>query len=210
MSRDPRIDAYIAAAQPFARPILEHLRSAIHAACPGAGETVKWGRPSFEHKGRLFASLAAFKAHASLVLWRMDQAGEDTGGNNAGMGQFGQLTSIADLPAPAELDRLIRAATEVIDNGPAKKVRAAPRPPLPVPAELAEALAGSPSAQAVFDAFPPSHRNEYCEWIGEAKRPETRAKRVAQAITWISEGKGRNWQYQRDDRSIGGTRWLVS
>ena len=196
LERDARIDTYIAAAQPFARPILDHLRQAIHAACPNVEETIKWSRPSFAHKGRLFASLAAFKGHASLVLWRMDQAGEDTGGNNAGMGQFGKLKSVTDLPASAELDRLIRAATEVIDKGPAKKVRATPRPPLAVPAELAEALALSPKAHEVFNAFPPSHRNEYCEWIGEAKRHETRAKRVAQAIEWIAEGKGRNWQYQ--------------
>jgi len=196
-SVDPRIDAFIAGAQPFARPILSHLRELIHAACPDAVETIKWGRPAFDHKGRIFAIFGAFKAHASLGLWRMGEAGEATGKEGEGMGQFGKLTSLADLPDDAELTRIIRAAVEVIDRGPAPKPKKAPRPELPVPDELAAALADAPAAKAVFDGFPPSHRRDYCEWIGEAKRPETRAQRVAQAIQWLAEGKSRNWKYER-------------
>lgn len=40
-ARDPRIDAYIAKAQPFAQPILRHLRELVHTACPDAEETMK-------------------------------------------------------------------------------------------------------------------------------------------------------------------------
>jgi uncharacterized protein YdeI (YjbR/CyaY-like superfamily) len=47
-----------------------------------------------------------------------------------------------------------------------------------------------------IEAFAPSHRREYIEWIVEAKREETRAKRVAQAIEWLREGKSRNWKYE--------------
>jgi uncharacterized protein YdeI (YjbR/CyaY-like superfamily) len=193
VTRDPRIDDYIAKAEPFARPILEHLRGLIHAACPDAIETIKWSRPNFEHKGRVFASLGAFKAHASLTLWRV---GEMIGGEKEGMGQFGKLASLADLPDDGEVMRVIRAATTVIDRGPAPKVKA-PRAPLPVPDELAAALAEAPAARATFEGFSPSHRRDYCEWIGEAKRPETRAARVAQAIAWMAEGKPRHWKYQR-------------
>lgn len=194
---DPRIDAFIAKAPPFARPILSHLRGLIHQACPDAVETIKWSRPAFDHKGRIFAIFGAFKAHASLYLWRMDEAGESIAPDGEGMGQFGKLTSLADLPDDAELIRMIRAAVEVIERGPAPKPKKAPRPELPVPDELAAALAQAPAARAVFDAFPPGQRREYCEWIGEAKRPETRAERVAQAIEWLAEGKTRNWKYQR-------------
>ena len=66
-----------------------------------------------------------------------------------------------------------------------------------VPEELAAALALKKNLKAnkVFDAFPPSHRREYAEWVAEAKRPETRLKRAAQAVEWIAEGKQRNWKY---------------
>jgi uncharacterized protein YdeI (YjbR/CyaY-like superfamily) len=193
---DPRIDAFIAKAEPFARPILSHLRDMIHRACPGVTETIKWSRPAFENEGRVLAVLGAFKAHASLHLWRMGEAGERTGKEAEGSGQFGRLTSLADLPDEDELIRIIQA-TAIVRSEAKPKPKAPPRPDLPVPEELAVALDRAPSARAAWDAFSPSHRREYSEWIGEAKRPETRAARVAQAIEWLAEGKSRNWKYQR-------------
>ena len=197
MTRDPRVDAYIAGAQPFARPILTHLRAVIHTACPGAVETIKWSRPFFEHKGRMFAALGSFKAHASLILWRMGESGGITSRDREGMGQFGKITSLADLPADAEVIAAVRDAMAAIDTGKPARAKKAPRPELPVPDELAAALAEAPGAKAVFDGFSPSQRRDYNEWIGEAKRPETRAARVAQAVEWLFEGKTRNWKYQR-------------
>jgi uncharacterized protein YdeI (YjbR/CyaY-like superfamily) len=192
--RDPRIDAFIANAQPFAQPILSHLREVIHRACPSVVEAIKWGRPAFENDGRILAVFGAFKAHASLTLWKM---GEATGREEEGMGQFGRLTSLDDLPGDAELIRIIRATASARAEPAAPKPRKAPRSELPVPDELAAALAGAPAAKAVFEGFSPSNRRDYCEWIGEAKRPETRASRVAQAVEWLAEGKTRNWKYER-------------
>jgi len=189
---DPRIDAFIAKAQPFAQPILSHLRDLIHRACPGAEEAIKWGMPAFLHEGRIVAVLGAFKAHAALTLWRMGKA---IGHDEAGMGQFGKLTSLADLPDDDTLVRLIQAtatARETATPQPKKP----PRPELPVPEELTAAFSANAQAKAVWDGFAPSHRREYSEWIGEAKRPKTRAARVAQSLEWIAEGKQRNWKYQ--------------
>lgn len=192
-ARDPRIDAFIAKAQPFAQPILMHLRDVLHRACTGLEESIKWGRPAFLNDGRILAVFGAFKAHASLTLWKM---GEPTGKEEEGMGQFGKLTSLADLPDDDELIRIIQAtASARAEARPQPKK--APRPDLPVPEELAAALAASPKAQAVWDGFAPSHRREYSEWVGEAKRAETRAARVAQSVEWVAEGKQRNWKYQK-------------
>jgi len=191
--RDPRIEAFIAKAQPFAQPILSHLRDLIHRACPDVEEAIKWGRPAFVNDGRILAVFGAFKAHASLTLWKM---GEAAGREEEGMGQFGRLTSLADLPPDGELIALVQATANARETAPPKP-KAPPRPELPVPGELAAALATSPEAKAAWDGFAPSHRREYSEWIGEAKRAETRAQRVAQAIEWIAEGKSRNWKYQR-------------
>jgi uncharacterized protein YdeI (YjbR/CyaY-like superfamily) len=66
-----------------------------------------------------------------------------------------------------------------------------------MPADLRAALAGSAKALVTFRGFPPSHRREYIEWITQAKRAETRAKRIGQAVEWIGEGKGRNWKYEK-------------
>ena len=189
---DPRIDAFIAKAQPFAQPILSHLRDVIHRALPEVEEAIKWGRPSFVHEGRILAVFGAFKAHASLTLWKM---GEATGREEDGMGQFGRLTSLADLPDDAELIRLIRETASMRGSG-SPKPKKPPRPELPVPQELATALAAAPKAQTIWDGFAPSHRREYSEWVSEAKRAETRAARVAQSLEWIAEGKQRNWKYQ--------------
>jgi len=196
LSRDPRIDAYIAKAQPFARPILEHIRERVHAAAPGAVETTKWSAPAFTIDNKILLIMAAFKAHAALNFWR----GQELRGNQAnaeGMGQFGKLTSLADLPADSELDRLIGEAAALAKAAPApRQVKHTPKPPPEIHPDFAAALAAAPTARAVLDGFPPSARKDYVEWIAEAKQAATRAKRIATAIEWLSEGKRRHWKYQ--------------
>ena len=197
MSKDQRIDAYIARQADFARPILEHLREAVHSACPDCEETLKWSSPTFLYKGQILASMAAFKAHATFGFWKGSLVVGDTGEQKSAMGQFGRLTSIEDLPSPEILEQLNRKAMALADAGvkterPAKH----PKPVLETPPDLKAALDSNSAARATFESFPPSCRREYLEWITEAKREETRAKRLAQAIEWMAEGKRRNWKYE--------------
>lgn len=191
---DPRIDAYIASKGEFARPILAWLRARVHAACPDVEETIKWSHPFFTRGGRPLANMAAFKAHAGFGFW---DRSEETGKEGEAMGQLGRITSLDDLPSAAEVEALVKAAVARMDAGvkPSRAVKT-PKAELPVPPELVEALADDAAASATFDAFPPSCRREYCEWIAEAKRPETRAKRVVDAVSWMREGKRRNWKYE--------------
>jgi uncharacterized protein YdeI (YjbR/CyaY-like superfamily) len=198
MSTDPRIDAYIARQADFARPILEHLRSAVHAACPEAEETLKWSMPHFLYKGQMLVGMAAFKAHATFGFWRAKEVLGETGAERDAMGQFGRLASVADLPGDDILHALIRKGMALTDAGarPARPAKAS-KPDLETPPELESALGGNPAAKATFDSFPPSCRREYVEWVVEAKRPETRDKRIAQAIEWMAEGKKRNWKYEK-------------
>ena len=195
--RDKRVDAYIARAAPFAQPILEHVRAVVHEACPGVGETIKWGMPTFTYGDRILCGMAAFKAHASFGFWKHALVvGE--GVEQAGMGSFGKLASVRDLPPKKQLVAYVKKAAalnaEGVKAGPARKA-AAPKPaPEPTP-EFAAALRRNKAAAATFEAFPPSHRREYVEWIAEAKRKETRDRRIAQAVEWLAEGKQRNWKY---------------
>lgn len=197
MSRDPRIDAYIARQADFARPILEHLRRIVHAAVPEAEETIKWSMPHFTVGGRILAGMAAFKAHATFGLWNAVDALGEAGAKREAMGQFGRLVSIADLPDEEALKAVVRRAADAAAQGPKPRPKKPPKPDLPVPDDLRAAIDANPEAAATFDAFPPGGRREYCEWIVEAKRPETRASRIAQAVEWLAEGKKRNWKYEK-------------
>ena len=196
MSRDPRVDAYIAKSQPFARPILEAVRARVHKALPGADETLKWSMPAYTLEGKIVLITAAFKTHAALNFWR----GQELRGNAAdadAMGQFGKLTSIEDLPPDKELDALILKAAELAKAAPApRQVKHAPKPAPELHPEFAAALDAAPKAKAALDGFPPSAQRDYFEWISEAKQPATRAKRIATAVEWLSEGKRRHWKYQ--------------
>ena len=196
MSRDPRIDAYIARKASFARPILEHIRARVHAVMPEAEETLKWSAPAFTVDGKILLMMAAFKEHAALNFWR----GQELRGAAAeadAMGQFGKLTSLTDLPSDTQLDALIRSAAELTATAPApRKPKHAPKPPPALHPEFATALAAAPQAKAALDSFPPSAQRDYLEWIAEAKQPATRAKRIETAVEWLNEGKRRHWKYQ--------------
>ncbi|MFQ6312339.1 YdeI/OmpD-associated family protein [Lysobacter capsici] len=215
---DPRIDAYIAQAAPFAQPILEHLRAVVHAACPQVEETIKWGMPSFVYGGKILCGMGAFKQHATFGFWQgASVVGASPERSREAMGQFGRLTKVGDLPGKRELSKLLKQAMVLIDargkktagkpaanktpagrtatsDVPASKTRA-PKPPVVIPDDLAAALKKNAKARATYAAFPVSQQREYVEWIESAKREQTRSSRVAQAVEWMAEGKIRNWKY---------------
>ena len=200
--RDPRIDAYIANAAGFAQPILGRLREIVHEACPEVEETLKWSAPSFLHAGGILCGMAAFKQHASFGFWKHALVvGEEVPRDvmpRDGMGSFGKLTSLKDLPPRKELVALIHKAMRLNEDGvKTTGVRKSSTPkPAPVPPDdFAAALKKNRPARATFEGFPPSQQREYVDWISEAKRDETRQKRLAQAIEWLAEGKPRNWKY---------------
>lgn len=197
MSRDPRIDAYIANAQPFAQPILEKVRERVHAVLPEVEEAMKWSMPAYLVGGKIVLITSAFKSHAALNFWRGQEIGD--GAPKAGaLGQFGRLTSVDDLPADKELDSLIVEGAALAKTAPApRKTKHEPKPAPPLHPEFAGALEKAPAAKATFDSFAPSCRREYLEWISDAKQDATRQKRIATAIEWLSEGKRRNWKYEK-------------
>jgi uncharacterized protein YdeI (YjbR/CyaY-like superfamily) len=193
---DPRVDAYIEKSKDFAKPILVRIREMVHAACPDVNETIKWSSPFFDYKGQMMCAMAAFKEHCSIIFWKASLIEGVPRNGDQSRGSFGRITSMKELPSKKEFTRYIKAAMALNDEGiTVKKPKSKPKPEAKVPKELAAALEKNRKAAAAFAAFPPGQRREYCEWIGEAKREETKAKRLAQAIEWIAEGKHRNWKY---------------
>jgi uncharacterized protein YdeI (YjbR/CyaY-like superfamily) len=199
---DPRVDAYIENAEEFAKPILRKLRKLVHEACPEAHETIKWSFAAFDYKGP-FCSMAAFKEHCAFGFWKASLMDDPNGilieerGN--GMGHLGRISSEEDLPPDDVIIGLIQQAKKLNDDG----VKLPPRErkvddtPLEIPEDFTTALALNILAQNQFDNFPPGKKKEYIEWITEAKADDTRKRRIETALEWISEGKGRNWKYQK-------------
>jgi len=200
------VDGYIAKAKPFAQPILTHLRELVHKGCPEVEETMKWSMPFFVYKGANLGNMAGFKAHCSFGFWGKEMSATL---REAGLpvenaaGSLGRLASLEDLPADKQMVAWIKQAAGLIATGASTspmagrtKMAKAAKPEVEMPLEFAAALKEDTKAAGVFAGFSPSCKREYVEWIAEAKRAETKEKRIVQAVAWIGEGKQRNWRYQ--------------
>lgn len=190
--RDPRIDRYIENAQPFARPILKHLRQLVHRACPDVEETLKWRMPFFQRNG-IICFMAAFKQHVTFGFWqgKLLFGKEDKGA----MGHFGRITSIKDLPGDKKLMGYVNKAADLNERGIRKTRTPRGKQKITVPTDLKVAMAKNAKARKTFEDFSYSHKKEYVDWITGAKRDETRKRRLKTAIDWLSRGKPQNWRY---------------
>ncbi|HUF03122.1 MAG TPA: YdeI/OmpD-associated family protein [Aridibacter sp.] len=194
------VDDYIAKSEDFAKPILERLRKIVHEACPDVEEKMRWSFPHFDHKGMMI-SMAAFKNHCSFGFSKqsiMDDPAGIFSAPDEGMGSLGKIESLKDLPSEKVLKQYIKKAVGLNDEGiKVPKKPAAKQKDVKVPDYFAAELKNHKKAQKVFDAFSPSHKREYVEWIAEAKQEKTRERRMTRAIEWLSEGKSRNWKYEK-------------
>ena len=204
MSHDPKVEAYLQDVEPFANAIFVHLRGLIHTTCPGAEEVIKWGNPHFEHHGENLVIFAAYAKHCSISFWKDALMADPRLKANADLPAakrfMGKLTSLADLPPDDELVGWIKEAMSLNERGVKLPLRA-PNPakatPVETPMAFAAALTAAPAVLAIFESKSASFRKEYNLWIGEAKTDATRDKRIAEAMAWIAEGKGRFWKYAK-------------
>ena len=208
-SKSPKVDAYIKKSPEFSQPIMAKVRKLAHQANPDIIESIKWSCPCFEHEG-IVLGIGAFKKHVAIRFWRGKQIPDpnnlfgDDGCNNE-MGSI-KASDVSDLPADKVLVRYIKAACKQNEvqakqraaekKSGVKKTKKKPVRTVTVPDDFAAALQKKKKALATFDGFSYSHRKEYVEWITEAKREETRERRIKQAIEWLAEGKSRHWKYQ--------------
>jgi uncharacterized protein YdeI (YjbR/CyaY-like superfamily) len=199
--QDKRIDAYIVKAQPFAWPILEHLRALVHKACPEVEESIKWSFPHFNYKGEMMCSMASFKQHCAFGFWKASLMKDKTLVANAkgetAMGHLGRITSLKDLPSDATIIRYIKEAMQLNDAGIKVEKKKPGSEELEIPDYFIKELLKNKAAKKTFEAFSPSNKKEYVLWITEAKTEATRKSRMATAIEWMAEGKPRNWKYMK-------------
>lgn len=205
MKTDKRIDAYIEKAQPFAQPILKHLRKLVHQGCPEVEETIKWGFGSFDYKGP-FCTMASFKQHVVFGFWKYtlikdekNYLGERKNKGGEAMGNLGRITSLKDLPPDKIILDFIKQAKKLNDDGIKlpSKIRSAEKKEIATPDYFQKALNKNKTAAKVFSEASYSFRKEYIDWITDAKTEGTRNKRMETAVEWIAEKKIRNWKYLR-------------
>ncbi len=199
--RDPRLDAYIAKAAPFAQPILTHIRDVVHEGCPDVVETMKWSSPFFDYAGSPLCAMSAFKEHCRFGFWKGRLVlGDEALGDEETEGGWARVASVKELPPKRKLLAFVKKAAALNADGvKVVRPRKAAKGELAVPDDLATALRQRKhaKARAAFDAFSPSHRREYVEWITEAKTDATRQKRLEQTLAQLAEGKSRHWKYQQ-------------
>ena len=176
-----------------------YLRAVVHEACPSVQETIKWSAPHFDYHG-IMCSMAAFKEHCAFGFWKASLVLDDKSGKaQEAMGHFGRITSVSDLPSRKTLIRYVEKAMALNEQDvQPKRPPKRPKKPIAAPAYFLAALKKNKKALATYEALPPSHKREYVEWVTEAKREATRERRLASAVEWMAEGKGRNWKYMKE------------
>ncbi|MNV54294.1 hypothetical protein D3C71_1464800 [compost metagenome] len=146
--------------------------------------------------------MASFKSHCTFGFWKSKLLPDPNHllgeSKEEAMGQLGRIASITDLPEESVFITYIQNAVILNKEGiKMEKKPVAAKIELVIPDYFAKSLAEAPAAQEHFDKFSYSQKKEYLEWIVEAKTEETRQKRLGTSLEWISEGKSRNWKYQR-------------
>ncbi len=200
---DERITNYISKSADFAQPILNQLRELVHDFCPEVEEGMKWSMPFFMYRGKILCNMASFKNHCSFGFWLHSEMSDLHGifkrSAEGGMGSLGKISSMDDLPKVDKLGAYILEAMSLIEQGtiPRELNPKFKKPLAEIPSELIAALESDPKAKTVFESFPPSHQREYINWITEAKREETKQRRIRQTIENLLEGKSKDWKYMR-------------
>lgn len=199
---NPEVDAYIAKSADFAKPILEYLREIIHNNCPDVEEFIKWGIPHLDYKGDMMCILASSSKHCSFSLYKAELMSDpkllESVKNGQKMGYMDKIKAFSDLPSEETLVTYIKEAMDLNEKGIKKSKPVSDKPKvLEMPDYFAEKLAANPEAKEIFETKSASFRKDYLAWIIDAKTEDTRQKRMEQSLEWISEGKGRFWQYQK-------------
>lgn len=199
---DPAVTTYIENAEEFAKPILVHIREVVHKNCPDVTESIKWGIPHFNYAGDYLCVMTAYSKHCSLAFMKGELMSDPRFAGDKGVVAskrfMGKLTSLADLPSDEELAGFIKEVMDLNERGvkltkPAKTESK----PIETPTYFLEALETNPAAKKVFESQSPSYRKNYIVWLESAKTDTTRQQRIAEALEWIAEGKGRFWKYEK-------------
>ena len=182
-------------------PQWEELLTALRRTLLSTGleETIKWGVPVYTLAGKNIVGLTAFKKYSALWFFQgallRDEAGvlvNAQEGKTRAQRQwrFETLDEFNEKQVLAYLN-------EAIENQRrGKTVKPAPRKAFSIPEELNRAFRENPDLEQQFGALAPYKQREYAEYISQARREDTRQRRLEKIIPMIGAGKGLNDRYR--------------
>ncbi len=193
MIRASNVDEYIAQSEWKAELTL--LREIILES--GLQETAKWGAPCYTLKGKNVVGLASFKGYVGLWFHngvflkdsdkRLVQASEKT----KGLRQW-RFQNIQEINSK-EVRQYIQEA--IINQEQGKEIKVSTSP-LTIPKELLQVFKDQAKVKSAFNNLSPGKQKEYAEYIGNAKRLETKVSRIDKIIPLILSGIGLNDKYR--------------
>ncbi len=196
MKKTKSVEDYIRGAGEWASEI-ERLRKILLST--GLTETIKWGAPCYMHKGKNVVGIGAFKSYFGLWFHQGALLADDAGvlinaqeGKTRALRQW-RMTSRKDIKATV-IKRYVRESVANVDGG--KEIKAKRSKPIDVPRELQNAMRRSKGATAAFRELRPGLQREYAEYVANAKREDTKARRIEKILPMIVAGKGLNDRYR--------------
>ena len=197
MERHKTIQAYLQSISRF-RPEVERLREILNKTA--LTEEVKWGAPAYTYEGKIVVGIGAFKEHFALWFHQgvllADEAGVLI---NAGEGKTKALrqwrmTAKKDIKART-IQAYVKEAIGLVEQG--IEIKPTRHAGVELPDELRAALKGDAKVKRAFEALTPGKQREYAGYIAEAKRAETKAKRLVKILPMIEAGAGLHDKYRK-------------
>jgi uncharacterized protein YdeI (YjbR/CyaY-like superfamily) len=196
MNRYESVDDYIEASEQW-RAELVQLRKILQAT--QLEETVKWGGPCYTYAGKNIVGMGAFKSYVGL--WFHQGALLTDKKKVLINAQEGKTKALRQwqFRSKKEIDtRLIQSyvkeAVQLQDSG--QEIKPKRNRALKIPPQLETALGKNKKTRAGFEDLTPGRKREYAEYIADAKREETKLKRLEKIIPMIQAGRGLHDKYR--------------
>jgi len=196
MQKNPKVDLYIEKkTSEWSLPLVTELRRIYLKA--GLTEEVKWGAPTYSHHG-LVCNIGVFKNHVASWYFQgallSDPSKQLVQAQKTTKALRGLRFSETSPVNEEMVTQMVLEAMVLNEKG--IKVDLKKDRKLEVPDYFLSVLGSHPVALNHFNKFSYSRKKEYVDWITEAKRADTRERRIVKSIEMLKEGKGRNDKYR--------------
>ena len=197
MKRYKTVDEYIANADTWQDELIQ-LRKILNST--KLQEAVKWGGPCYTCGGKNVVGLGAFKSYFGLwffqgaLLTDKDKVLINAqAGTTKALRQW-RFSSKNEINA-RRIKAYIKEAIALAETG--QEIKADRSKPVTVPPELKKALQADKKAKACFEKLSKGKQREYADYITDAKRAETKQKRLEKIIPMILANQGLNDKYRK-------------
>ena len=165
-------------------------------------EGIKWGSPIYTLKNKNVAGIAAFKSYVGIWFHQgalLKDKKKKLVSGNAGVTKALRQWRFQSLDEiKANQDTIMEYLEEAILNQEkGKEIKPTQNKPLVIPAELQKYLSEDPKLNQSFEALNLTRKRDFADYIADAKRPETKQKRLDKIIPMIIQGTGLNDKYKK-------------